>query len=158
MLPVIPAQAGVLQMASTTGAVATRCAMLSLPDSRFGIVMVGGGRDITALLFDLGEADVREWLLDGARKGRLPLIVRSNEHTRLLMLALDDDIERLAQESCTARPASVADLEAALQSVFKQLDEEAQLAQWELAPGDIERCVISPLISSRSYSEPSPVH
>jgi hypothetical protein len=54
LVPVIPAQAGVVQMASRIGSVTARCAMLSLPDSRFGIVMVGSGRDLTALLFDLG--------------------------------------------------------------------------------------------------------
>ena len=129
LAPLAWVQPGLLDAATRLGGVPTAVAVASLEHSAFGVLYGCADGYLVALVCDLGESEVRDWLQAGRDRGHLPVILACRERHKVMTIPFDDDLSHMAATAADARKAHPDDLMVMLQAVVTQMEHGETLAR-----------------------------
>ncbi len=123
-----------------------------------GIVYLVAGDEVAALIVDLGEVEVRDWVRRSRTTGVIPLLFYGDSIAGLLKLPLGEQFEGLS----IATPSSQAQfqrLHATVTLVVELFeDEQVRARHRDLASTDVRRASVNLVVSARTAKHDPALH
>jgi hypothetical protein len=116
------------------------------PEGSLGVLHACGAHEMAVLLFDLGEPDVKDWLMRSRREGHLSMVFATEDAQRRLSLPADDRLEQMTRQMANA-PAHTDMLQAFITQLAEQFDNDELLTQCRaLMSGELHSGTVNVLV------------
>jgi hypothetical protein len=134
--PVLVVPGQVIEAACRQGGAPMTVAFLGIGvHTGFAVMLVRGSDNCTVLLADFGIPSVRDWLREGRRTGRLPVVLTSPSGSKVVMARWEQVLTEALGRRASYQSAGPEEIEQAMQWCMLQFEDAQAMRELGLTPG-----------------------